>query len=245
MTPDYPFPLPIDRARAIQRREENRFFPRRRYWGWLAQLDGLEAVEREIRDRAEAHHVERRVSLILSYAVREAGREWNNAKIAAGRLGAELDFLIEARGFPLDQLQEAERKYQMALRKARFSHLRLHWLQLWEKDHADRIIGNRGGPGAGVSSGNYSGLIKPRDIETVSELMQPVFTNLVADENMSGEGISSAQQDLVGRWYASMLWQCGATWRDLLAIRRRYRMPGRRRYRSWAYIAEMKRRRLR
>jgi hypothetical protein len=227
-----PRPMTSDRNRLFVR-----FGRHRELLMLVIEMADLSEIEAGIRERVNDHALQNRVLALLAHAIREAR---NDQKQAQAQLEQQAANLLRAKC----NTSMARLAHQTAARGCQLCAVRLHWLQMWHKIEKARFSRVRREKKGRAQSQHFDRLIKPQDLYDASVAIQEYL-----ESHQMARSFDFFQ--LLGTWYAVTLWQCGATWKDLLAIRRRNhrsapdpRLPaGVRAHKSWAEIAEAKYRR--
>lgn len=199
----------------------------------------LAQVEDRIFERAWTHGLQHRANGILVEGVKQARFDLVQATKELKQRRLELDqheytenavstFIPDK----FDEIRKAERKIQLM-------RVRLHWIVTWSQK--DSGVKKAKSSRQMIGTDNYERLIKPEDVMVAWDNIFYVFSNHVPEDE---------KYRLLGKWYAKTLWQSGASWQQLIAIRRRNRRPSSattprnkvttRRYLSWSEIAQNK-----
>ncbi len=117
--------------------------------------------------------------------------------------------------------------------------VRLYWLTLWRRHDKRRRAWARQKTPTRARADNFSALVKPPELRMAWNILD-------------GSGVFETDRDCynaLGLWYAWTLWLCGATWKDLKAIRQtnprrvrseKDRQRNTRRFLCWTEIARKK-----
>lgn len=201
-------------------------------------------IEDAIFERAWTHGLIHRANDILVEGIKQARLDLSEAVQEDQQCHRELNELEISYQLSTDRLNAKRR----AERKVQLMRLRLHWLLNWHLCDTARCSKAKSKK-LRVGPKNFDRLIKPYDVSNALDNIIYVFPRRDPDKNDSAN-----QYEMLGLWYSKTLWQCGATWRDLLAIRKNNRRPSRSaispptntvpRYLTWAEIAVKKTKRI-
>ncbi len=181
-------------------------------------------VQRGIMTRAATHGLLHRGEEILGAALREASADLKHAESTLSLIMS----LEPSRIDPQNPPDFIAWRGMIAVHR-----VRLHMLSLWRATDRKRLeLARRSRPSA-IRVDNFVRLIRPNDVFAAWEIIEDY--GKFEDEEACFER--------VGEWYAYTLWRCGATWKELLAIRHKSRRQrGRRgpRFLTWAELAKRK-----
>jgi hypothetical protein len=141
-----------------------------------------------------------------------------------------------------------EMELEHITRKMRLLRIRIHWLEVWIEEIRPLLKNVRQSKEVSIGKDNYDRLIKPAEVYEASNLIQNRLDTIrEAIQSKAGGGVSTSSwefgfYEILGFWYASTLWMCGASWQDLLAIRRsnHKKEKEKKRHLTWAEIARVK-----